>query len=156
MTLEDMYNRFFERLQNGTITNNLEDGTVDVNVALLDDSYTPNLGGHASFADVSADEITNTTANDSGYTQGGATLTSKSITVDTTNRVVDFDADDVTFTNSTIDARYVVVYHADPADEVDQDLIALIDLEEIKSSENADFTIEWSANGIWRVDTNPA
>lgn len=156
MTLEDMYNRFFERLQDGTITNNLADGTIDVNVALLDDSYTPDLGGHSSFADVSADEITNTTANDSGYTQGGTTLTNKTINVDTTNRVVDFDADDISFTNSTIDARYVVVYHANPSNEADQDLIALIDLEEVKSSENADFTIEWSADGIWRVDTNLA
>jgi len=156
MTSEDVYNRFFQRLQNNEVGNDLEDSTVDVNVALLDAGHTPDLGDHATFSDVSEDEITNTEASDTGYTQGGETLTTKTITVDTEDRNVDFDADDVTFTDSTIDARYVVVYHAEPGDETDQDLIALFDLGEEKSSENADFTIEWSDNGIYRGDSGGA
>ena len=156
MTSEDVYNRFFQRLQNNEVGNDLESDTVDVNVALLDESHSPDLGNHATFSDVSADEITNTDASDDGYTQGGQTLTTKTITVDTAERNVDFDADDVTFSDSTIDARYVLVYHAEPAEETDQDLIALFDLGEEKSSENADFTIEWSDNGIYRGDSGGA
>lgn len=154
MTSEDVYNRFNERLQNNSVGNNIADEEIDVNVALLDEQHSPDLGDHATFSDVSDDEITNTAASDTGYTQGGQTLTGKILNVDTDDRNVDFDADDVTFSDSTIDARYVVVYHAEPADETDQDLILLVDLGEEKSSENADFTIEWSDDGIWRFDSS--
>lgn len=156
MTLEDHYNRFFERLQNNEVGVDLADGAVDVKVALLDDQHSPDLGDDATWDDISSDEITNTSANDDGYSAGGETLSNKSINVDTTERTVDFDADDVNWTDSTIDARYAVVYNADPSSDSDKDLIMLIDFEEEKSSENADFTIEWNADGLHRIDSDPA
>jgi hypothetical protein len=49
-------------------------------VALLGSSYTPNLGTHVHWSDVSASEITGT-----GYSAGGMTLSSPSLTVTVAN-----------------------------------------------------------------------
>lgn len=155
MTVEDIYNPFFDRLQKNQVGNDLSASGTDVRVALLDASHTPDVANNASYADVSANEITNTGSNDSGYTSGGKLLSNKSITADAGNRNVDFDADNVQWTSSTIDAGYAVVYHASPSTDTDKDLILLVDFEGEESSSNASFTIDWDSNGIYRVDTNP-
>lgn len=154
MVLEDIYNEFFARAQNGNLAQDLT--TDQPNLALLDASHTPDVANHASWADVSADEITNTTSNDSGYTAGGQTITNFTITADSANRNVDADGDDVTWTNSTIDAGYAVVYNATPSTDADKDLIMLVDFEGEQSSDSAEFTVSWDSAGIYRVDTNPA
>lgn len=153
MTLEKMYNDFFRRLQQNEVGNDL--ASVNVNVALLDASHTPDVANNASWADISTNEITNTTASDTGYTAGGQTLSNVTITADATSRNVDFDADNVEWTSSTIDAGYAVVYHAAPSTDADKDLIMLVDFEGEQSSQDASFTIEWDSAGIYRVDTNP-
>lgn len=155
MVVSDIYNEFPYRLQTNDVSEDLTDSGNDVYVALLDDSHSPDLGEDAVFDDVSADEITETGANDDGYTAGGETISNFSITSDSADRVVDADGDDVTWSDSTIDAGYAVVYNDADGTETNQDLIMLIDFEGEQSSENADFTIEWDSDGIYRFSTDP-
>ena len=54
-----------------------------IKVALLSSSYTPNQDTHDYYDDVVGNEVSGT-----GYTTGGNTLSSKTITYDGTNNVI--------------------------------------------------------------------
>ena len=110
-------------------------------VALLASGYTPDQS-HKSWLDVETHE-----ASGAGYTAGGATLENKRVIVDVSDRRATFDADDVTWTNSEITARYAAIYD-DTASE--KPLLALIDFGEEMSSSNGPFTIQWDSSGILR------
>jgi hypothetical protein len=78
--------------------------TDTIKVALTTSTYTPDQDTHDFFNDVT-NEITGT-----GYSAGGATLTSPTVTYDTATNQVRLDAADTTWTTSTLTARYAVVY----------------------------------------------
>jgi hypothetical protein len=120
--------------------------TDTVKVALLSSSYTPNQTGHAYFSDISAYEVSGT-----GYTAGGQALASKTVTLDAANRVLVLDAADVTWANSTITARYAVVYDDSGATASQKALIGYIDLVSDQASNNGNFVIQWDATGIVRL-----
>lgn len=78
-----------------------------IKVALTTSTYSPNQDTHQWFSDV-----TNEVANGNGYTSGGTTLASKTVTyTGATNKTV-WDAADPswTATGSGFTARYAVVY----------------------------------------------
>ena len=107
-----------------------------IKVALFTNSHTPNQD-----ADTLYSGLTNEVANGNGYTTGGATLASASITK--TANVTKLDGENVTWSSSTITARYAVIY-----DSGNSELIAYVDFGEDFSSSNSDFTITWNASGI--------
>lgn len=111
-----------------------------IKVALVEDTYTPNQNGHDSWSDVEGDEASGT-----GYTAGGATLGSKTSSYD--SNVHTLDAADVSWTSSTITARYGVLY-VEGGTPGDSPLIAYVDFGENKSSSDGTFQISWGANGI--------
>lgn len=116
-----------------------------IKVALLADTYTPDQDAHDFFDDVSAHEVSGT-----GYTAGGVALVGKSFSyTGATNNIV-LDADDVTWPNSTITARYAVVYK-DTGTASTSPLLGLADFEQNETSSAADFTVSWDAAGILRV-----
>lgn len=117
-----------------------------IKVALLSSSYTPNQDTHDYFDDVSANEVTGT-----GYTTGGITLASKTSTYDGTNNVIVLDAADVTWSSSTITARYAVVYDDSGANAASKALIGYVDFGSDQSSTNGNFTITWDSTGIVRI-----
>ena len=117
-----------------------------IKVALLTSSYTPNQDTHDYFDDVSTYEVTGT-----GYTTGGATLASKTSTYDGTNNVIVLDAADVTWSSSTITARYAVVYDDSGASAAAKALIGYVDFGSDQSSTNGNFTITWDSTGIVRI-----
>jgi hypothetical protein len=117
-----------------------------IKVALLSSAYTPNQAGHANFSDVSTYEVSGT-----GYTAGGQALTGKTATLDTTNKVLVLDANDVTWSNSTVTARYAVVYDAATGVSTTSPLIGYIDLVSDQASNNGNFVIQWDATGIVRL-----
>jgi hypothetical protein len=119
----------------------------NVKVALLSSSYTPNQTGHGYMSDTRAYEVSGT-----GYTAGGQALASKTVTKDAANKVVVFDAADVTWANSTITARYAVVYDDSGASDATKALIGYIDLVSDQASNNGNFVIEWDASGILRLN----
>jgi len=117
-----------------------------IKVALLSSSYTPNQDTHDYFDDVSTYEVSGT-----GYTTGGNTLASKTLTYDGTNNVIILDAADTTWGSSTITARYAVVYDDSGATAGAKALIGYVDFGSDQSSTNGNFTITWDSTGIVRI-----
>jgi hypothetical protein len=116
-----------------------------IKVALLTSSYTPNQDTHDYFNDVSTYEVTGT-----GYTAGGITLASKTATYDSGTNVIVLDAADVTWSSSTITARYAVVYDSTGTASTSA-LIGYVDFGSDQSSTNGNFTITWDSTGIVRI-----
>ena len=69
--------------------------------------------------------------------------------------ITTFDADDVEWADSTIDAAYAIVYKNDTTD-ADRLLICCIDFGATESSVDGTFKIEWHADGIFKADVSPA
>ena len=141
MVLHNTYGNAARRAFAGII-NDLGDATTTVNVALLDITHTPDLSGHEVFGDVSPDEVSGT-----GYTAGGAEITTKTLTE--AALVTTFDGDDVAWTDSTISAGYAVVYEATSGS-----LLTLVDFEGEQSSENGTFEVSWHVDGIFTATAN--
>ena len=120
--------------------------TDTIKVALLTSSYTPNQDTHDYYDDVVANEVSGT-----GYTAGGNTLASKTITYDGSNNVIILDAADTTWSSSTITARYAVVYDDSGASNAAKALIGYVDFGSDQSSTNGNFTITWDSTGIVRI-----
>lgn len=117
-----------------------------IKVALLTSSYSPNQDTHDYFDDVVANEVSGT-----GYTAGGETLGSKTLTYDSGTNVVTLDAADVTWGSSTITARYAVVYDATPATNATRPLIGYVDFGSDQASSSGNFTITWDSTGIVKI-----
>lgn len=117
-------------------------GTDTIKVMLTTATYTPSQTAHQYKSSVT-NEVTGT-----GYTAGGATLASK--TEAFTGQVKAFDAADVTWSSSTITARYAVVY-ASTGTDATSPLICYIDFGADVSSSGGNFTITWDAAGIFTV-----
>jgi hypothetical protein len=124
--------------------NAIDFDTDTLKVALVTSSYTPNQDTHDFFDDVT-NEVTGT-----GYTAGGATLANPAVTLDTTNDLVKFDADDTVWSTATITARAGVLYKSTGTAST-SGLIAYIDFGSDVTSTAADFTIAWHSNGILRL-----
>ena len=120
--------------------------TDTIKVALLTNSYTPDQDAHNYYDDVVANEVSGT-----GYTAGGNTLANKTNTYNSGTNVIVLDADDTTWSSSTITARYAVVYDATPATNATKPLIGYVDFGSDQSSSNGNFTITWDATGIVRI-----
>jgi hypothetical protein len=118
-----------------------------IKVMLCTSSYTPDQDNHTTKANVTG-EVSGT-----GYTAGGKALTNKTLTYTASTNTTTFDADDVTWTNSTITARYAVIYADIGSTDSDKPLIGYVDFGEDKSSSNGDFTIQWSTSGICTFTT---
>jgi hypothetical protein len=117
-----------------------------IKVALLTNGYTPDQDAHNYFDDVVASEVTGT-----GYTAGGNTLANKTNSYNSSTNVIVLDADDTTWSSSTITARYAVIYDASPATNATRPLIGYVDFGADQSSSNGNFTITWDATGIVRI-----
>lgn len=97
-----------------------------------------------------------------GYTQGGLELTNKTLTADTTDREGVFDADDVTWSSSTITASGAIIYisgynsgetdaavaRTDAFARGRSFLVAFVDFGGNQSSSNGTFRISWNSEGI--------
>jgi len=116
---------------------------------LCTNSYTPDQDTHEDLADgPRTNEVSGT-----GYTADGAALANQTET--NTLNVVKLDADDVTWSNSTITARHAVLYHKGGTDATSA-LMSWVDFGEDKSSESGDFTIQWDTGGIATITVTDA
>jgi len=111
-------------------------------VALATSDYTPDQDAHDYFDDVT-NEVTGT-----GYVADGDQLTTP-VNTNTLN-VVKFDADDTSWTTSTITARYAIVYK-DTGTPSDSPLMCWVDFGADVSSSAGTFQITWDAAGIMTV-----
>jgi len=136
-----IYNSFFTDLAN----NNIDLGADTFKIMLLTSAYTPNQDTHAKRSDLT-NEVTGT-----GYTAGGATLASVTLTQDNTNNLARWDAADVTWGSSTITARYGVIYKSRGGAATADELVKVFDFGSDQASSNANFTIQFSASGILTI-----
>lgn len=116
-----------------------------IKVALTTSTYTPDQDTHDYFNDVT-NQVTGT-----GYTAGGATLASKTVTYTSGTNTQTFDAADVTWSSSTITARYAVIYDATSGVSSTSALIGYVDFGADVVSSGGDFTIQWNASGIFTI-----
>lgn len=137
-----LYNSFKSDIMAGNIDLN----TDTVKAMLVTSSYTPDIDAHNR-----RDDITNEVAATGGYTAGGETITTPTVTQDNTNDCGTFDGDNITWSTSTITARGAVLYKARGGASSADELIAYIDFGSDKISSAGDFIISWSANGIIRL-----
>lgn len=137
-----IYTTFTAKLLNG---GGIDLDTDTIKCALLTSSYTPNQDSHDFFDDVSSAETSGT-----GYSAGGATLGSKTVTQDNTNNRSVFDAADATWSSSTITARYAVIYKS-TGTPATSPLIALFDFGSNISSSDSTFSVTFNADGILRL-----
>jgi len=80
-------------------------------------------------------------ASGTGYSAGGASLTSASITTSGTTAFVDFA--NAVFSSSTISADGCIIYNSSASNKA----ICVIDFSGTKTSTNGDFTVEFPAAG---------
>lgn len=113
-----------------------------IKVALTTSSYTPDQDTHDFFNDVT-NEVSGT-----GYSAGGATLTTPTKTYTGATNVVKFDADDTSWSSSTITARLAVVYKSTGTGSTSP-LILYMDFGADVSTTNGTFQITWDSAGLW-------
>ena len=110
--------------------------------------YTPNFETHTNKSDVTNE------ASGTGYTAGGETLTSVAMTSSSDGTgTIKWDADDVSWTNSTLTAVTGAVIYDDTV--TDDRLIAYIDFGGSFSTTSGTFQIQWNPSGIFTLDLKP-
>lgn len=139
-----MANAIFNSFKRDTM-----DGTIDlandtIKIALVTSSYTPDIDAHEDFADIT-NEVSGT-----GYTAGGETLTT-TVSVDDTDNEGVFDANDVTWSASTITARGAVIYK-DTGTPATSPLVCYIDFGADKTSTAGDFVVTFDSEGIFNLN----
>lgn len=135
-----IYNSFFEDLAN----NDIDLGADTFKLMLVTSAYTPDADAH-DFRDDVTNEVMGT-----GYTAGGATLANVSVTQDNTNDLAKWDADDVTWADSTITARGAVLYKSTGNATTDR-LVKYFDFGSDQISSGAAFTVQFNASGILTI-----
>lgn len=127
----------------------LNDGSIDwdtdtIKLGLYTSSYTPDQDTHDFRDDLGANEASGT-----GYTAGGATIGSRSVSTDATSNEVRLIGGDVSWTiTSTLAFRYGVIYKARGGASSADELIGYIDFA-AQSVNNTTLTVDFDqTNGI--------
>ena len=108
---------------------------------LLTSAFSPNQDTQVRYEDISANEVSGVS-----YTTGGATISNVAWTKDASNHRYILTADPTNWTNSSITARYAVVYDNSTSAKY---LISLFDFGQQYSSTSGTFQINWdSTNGL--------
>ncbi|WP_280393257.1 hypothetical protein [Nocardia wallacei] len=141
MTIGILYPRFFQSLLNGEISvAHAWKGTLHTS------AYTLDLDNHRYQS-----SLTNELATGNGYTAGGLTLANKALAYDATTNTAWVDCDDLTWDPSTLTARYLAIADTNSGAAATNPLIALIDFEANKSSDNGPFKVAINVTGVLRL-----
>lgn len=114
-----------------------------IKAMLLTSSHTSDIDTQDFIADVSANEASGT-----GYTAGGQTLANVTVTERDASNDAILDADDPSWPNSTITARYVCFY-IDTGTPATSPIISIQDLGSEQSSNSGAFTLQIPAGGLF-------
>lgn len=117
-----------------------------IKVMLTDDNYVPNQDTHEYLDDIT-DEISGT-----GYSAGGATLGSKTITYTAGSNEWVFDGADVSWATSTLtDVATAVVYDSTPGSDATRPLICYQTESVPVSTAGGTLAVVWAAAGIVKI-----
>jgi hypothetical protein len=108
---------------------------------LVSDSYTPNFDTHDFHAD-----LTNELTTPAAFTGTELTISSG---------VLVFDATDHVFSAVTVADAMAWVFHTTVSGMATDQLLGLLDFVSAASSTNDDFTVQFHATGIARIDYTP-
>lgn len=98
-------------------------------------------------------QVTGTECSGTGYTAGGATLTNKSIGVDTGNNAVTLKSDDPTWNNSTIANAQKAVWYVDKGSAAANMIICSLTADTASSSSAGTMALDVDAtNGFLKID----
>lgn len=120
---------------------------VNVRCMLVDSTYALDIDAHLHKSDI---DTLSVEISGTGYTAGGELLTTKVVTIDNVTDSAKFNADDITWTASTLTARGAIVY-LDSGNVNTSTLIDYIDFGVDKSSSASDFVIQWNTDGIFKL-----
>ena len=126
-----IYNRFKANLMNKIV--DLEDDTIKVSLYNSSHSF---VATHTVYT------LSYELATTGGYTRGGATLGTKTVTEAATTK---WDAANTQWTSATFTAAYAVIWDDTPAGN---DLICCIDFGGNQSVSSGTFTLQWDDAGI--------
>lgn len=144
MATAALYNAFRKAMIDAALLGGSISGTLKL--ALLADTYTPDVDADDFFDDVVADEVSGT-----GYSAGGATIGGATSGQDNTNDRGYFDANDVSWAGSTITARYAVLYFDTGTDSTSR-LVCYVDFGSNQSTSGTTFAVNWdNTSQILRV-----
>lgn len=121
-------------------------GGAAIKVALFTSAGSAQFGADAEDTLNLYSSLTNEVANGNGYTTGGAALTLIDAAYTSGTNTIALDANDVTWTSSTISAAYAVIY-----DSGDSKILGWIDFGATMSSSNGDFKITWASTGVLKM-----
>lgn len=131
------------------ILDNDIDFAADTIKCTLHTGYTPNIDTHDNWDDVSSTEY----GTGSGYTAGGVTLASKTVTVDTGNDQVDVDAADVSWTGlgalSPATPSHAIIWK-DTGTPSTSGLLCYIELG-TTATNGSNYSIAFNAGGIFTL-----
>ena len=135
------YGKFF----NSAFTKKVDLSADTIKVMLCTSSYTPDQDTH-DFKDDVTNEVTGT-----GYSAGGATLSSPTLTYTGGTNTLAFDGGDVSWAGSTLTARYAVVYDSTPGTDATRPLIMYVDFGADVSTTAGTLTVTWDSAGLASV-----
>ena len=144
-----VYGNAVEMIGDNTV--DLDQGDAYFRMALVTASYTPNQSTDAAWSSISTNEV----ANGNGYTTHGASMTS--VTWVQASLVCTFDCGDVSWTSSTITAKYAVIVHdanADGSLAAGDVPICYSDLNDgggSVSSSSGPFNVNINASGVFTI-----
>lgn len=130
----------------GLVHQSVWNGEIDydtdtIKAMLCTSTYSPNQDTHRYKSSVT-NEVSGT-----GYTAGGVTLTTKTVTYDAPSNTLSLDCDDPAWATATITARYLVFYKSTGTDATSP-LIAYVDFGADVSSTGAAFTYTVPVGGF--------
>lgn len=100
-------------------------------------------------------QLTNELTTSGGYTVGGVTLPSQSLTTDNAGTIT-FSGGTVTWTSTTFPSgsapTYAIISDRTPGTAATQPVLALIDFGSEQTTAGGDFVIAWSASGITQIN----
>jgi hypothetical protein len=124
------------------------EGSVLMKLALVLDTYTPNIDTHDFRDDFTAFELSNAL----GYTTGGVTLTNPLISYDATSHQVRFDCDDVAFPFSGSRTwRYGIVYENTAGADSTDPLLGLLTWD-VNQTVSTPYTLTIDPAGLLYLD----
>jgi hypothetical protein len=137
-----VYNSFKRAVLMGSFKfESTQAGTTPIYVALVTGTYVPDIDTHDYFDDVSTWQVAGV-----AYTTPGAIVTITT-SVDTVNNLCKIDGPDITWPESTLQARFAVLFGSVGLAAVCP-LIAYFDFGADTASVAGSFTVAWHANGI--------
>lgn len=109
-------------------------------LSLVTDSYSPDAE-HENFSEASFAEVESV-----GYDVGGSLIPGRSVAVDTSSGTATLSANQVSWDDVTIAARYGIIYES-----VSGSLVAYVDPELEATSIDGSFTVSWPS-GVLRLE----